>query len=64
MPTAFRCHSWGWVGGGSITDRNLTVAIVPFIEVLQDPEKYNKYEMVKLKPTERNEKKKTDENSK
>ena len=52
------------MGGGSITDSNLTAASIPSIEVLQCQEKDNKYEMVKLKSTERKEKNKTDENSK
>ena len=60
----FGCHPWGWVYGGSITDRKLTVASVPPITVLQDLEKDNKYEIVKLKSTERKENNKTDENSK
>ena len=62
-PTAFGCHPWSWVGGGSITDRNLTVSSVPSITVLQSPYKDKKNEMVKLKPTERKENNKTDENS-
>ena len=52
------------MGGGYITDRKLTVASVPSIEVLQASENDDKYEMVKLKSTYRNEKNKTGENSK
>ena len=47
-------------GGGYITDRNLMVTSVPSIAVLQSQEKDNKYEMVKLKSTERKVKKKPD----
>ena len=54
----------GLVGWGSITDRKLILSSVPSIAVLQDPEKDNKDEMVKLNSTERNEKNKTDDKSK
>ena len=58
--TTFGCHPWCWVGGGSNTDRNRTVYSVPYIVVLQDPDRDNKYKMVKLKSIERKEKNKTD----
>ena len=54
----------GWVGEGYIIDRNLKLASVPYITVLQASEEENKDEMAKFKSTERKVKYKTDENSK